>query len=262
MGKNNFLIEKSWGALFKSLPDEKAGQIIKAMYDYDCGMEIRIEDPILSAVFEMIRSKMDENAEAYRVECEKRKIAQEQRWAKKYTEDDPTTCECDNDKKDNLYTSVYTSNKKDKQDTSVYASIHEYSDTSHNHIHNHTHSHSHNQSQSSNMDGIDTPKAIRDRETREVIDHMNAVCGTHFKADTLGTKKHISARLNEGFTVDDCKHVIDVKYAEWHNTDMAKYLRPQTLFNSEKFDGYLNQPVARSGTTDVLAEFMTGGDDG
>ena len=48
------------------------------------------------------------------------------------------------------------------------------------------------------------------------------------------------ARLDEGYTVDDCKRVINTKFAEWNETEQAKYIRPETLFGT-KFDMYLNQ---------------------
>ncbi|NCB45345.1 MAG: hypothetical protein EOM59_22360, partial [Clostridia bacterium] len=37
--------------------------------------------------------------------------------------------------------------------------------------------------------------------------------------------------------------VIDKKCAQWKGTDMDKYLRPSTLFNASKFEGYLNEKV-------------------
>lgn len=53
--------------------------------------------------------------------------------------------------------------------------------------------------------------------------------------------KHIIARFNEGYTIEDFKQVIDVKTEEWKdNPEFFKYLRPETLFGS-KFDSYLNQ---------------------
>ena len=53
--------------------------------------------------------------------------------------------------------------------------------------------------------------------------------------------KHITARFNEGYTLEDFKQVIDVKTEEWKdNPEFFKYLRPETLFGS-KFDSYLNQ---------------------
>ena len=54
------------------------------------------------------------------------------------------------------------------------------------------------------------------------------------------TRDLITARVNEGFTEDDFKTVIDKKYKEWHGTDFEIYMRPSTLFGT-KFEGYLNQ---------------------
>lgn len=77
----------------------------------------------------------------------------------------------------------------------------------------------------------------------EILDYMNAVCGTKYKASTPKTKTLIGARLNEKFTVEDFKKVIATKYQEWGKDEkMKKYLRPETLFGT-KFEGYLNQAV-------------------
>lgn len=76
--------------------------------------------------------------------------------------------------------------------------------------------------------------------TEEVIDHLNQRAGTRYKATTPNTRRLIKARLNEGFTIEDMKLVIDKKSAEWlNNRDMAQYLRPETLFGN-KFESYLN----------------------
>lgn len=76
--------------------------------------------------------------------------------------------------------------------------------------------------------------------TEEVIDHLNRRAGTHYRATTAITRKLIKARLNEGFSVEDIKQVIDKKCADWlNNRDMAQYLRPETLFGP-KFESYLN----------------------
>ena len=73
-----------------------------------------------------------------------------------------------------------------------------------------------------------------------VIDYLNLKCGTSYKATSNKTKACINARLNEDFTLEDFKKVIDIKATEWLNTDMQKYLRPETLFGN-KFESYLNQ---------------------
>jgi uncharacterized phage protein (TIGR02220 family) len=75
-----------------------------------------------------------------------------------------------------------------------------------------------------------------------VIDYLNSKCSTSYKATSSKTKTCIDARVNEGFTLEDFQKVIDIKSAEWLNTDMQKYLRPETLFGN-KFESYLNQKV-------------------
>lgn len=57
----------------------------------------------------------------------------------------------------------------------------------------------------------------------------------------------VKARLKNGYSLDDFKVVVDKKCGEWGNSDMAKYLRPSTLFNASKFESYLNQPEASNG---------------
>jgi len=75
---------------------------------------------------------------------------------------------------------------------------------------------------------------------RNIIDRLNSKAETSFKYTSQKTKDLIKARLNDNFKESDFYTVIDKKCIEWLNTDMAKYLRPETLF-SNKFEGYLNQ---------------------
>lgn len=78
------------------------------------------------------------------------------------------------------------------------------------------------------------------REYKAIIDYLNEKAGTQYRYQSDATKRKIDARYNEGFTIDDFKKVIDIKVAEWKNNDMAKFLRPETLFGT-KFESYLNQ---------------------
>lgn len=80
------------------------------------------------------------------------------------------------------------------------------------------------------------------QKVAEVVRALNEETGSHYRPTSKATMRHILARLREGFTVDECKEVIRKKSEEWSGTDMAKYLRPETLFGS-KFEGYLNAPV-------------------
>ena len=78
-----------------------------------------------------------------------------------------------------------------------------------------------------------------------IIEYLNKKANTKYRATTKGTKSIIQARLNEGFTENDFKVVIDKKVKQWKGTEMEQYLRPQTLF-SNKFESYLNQNIVNS----------------
>jgi len=75
------------------------------------------------------------------------------------------------------------------------------------------------------------------------VHHLNEKAGTNYKTSSKSTARLLKARLSDGFTLDDIKKVIDIKSAEWNGTDMAKFLRPETLFGA-KFESYLNQAPA------------------
>lgn len=92
----------------------------------------------------------------------------------------------------------------------------------------------------------------RDIDTENIISFLNSTTGSKYKASTDKTRRLIAARIAEGFTVDDFKAVITKKAKEWQNTDMAQYLRPETLFGT-KFEGYLNQPEVRNNRRSPLS---------
>lgn len=73
-----------------------------------------------------------------------------------------------------------------------------------------------------------------------VLDHLNERCGKKFR-HVLSNYKHILARLNEGYTIEDLVSVIECKAEDAWFLENSKYLRPGTLFNSEKFSSYLDE---------------------
>lgn len=88
----------------------------------------------------------------------------------------------------------------------------------------------------------------KDKEIyKQVISYLNQKAGSSYRSSSTVTQKHINGRLAEGFTLDDFKKVIDKKCAEWLGSDMAKFLRPETLFGT-KFESYLNAPDATKKT--------------
>jgi hypothetical protein len=62
---NTFLFKRSWGEIFIALPDEQAGQLIKAIYNYTCGEDPVIEDRTLQSVCKAITADLDGSAFRY-----------------------------------------------------------------------------------------------------------------------------------------------------------------------------------------------------
>ena len=74
----------------------------------------------------------------------------------------------------------------------------------------------------------------------QVVEYLNEKANTKYRATSKKTKEKIDARLNEGYTLEDFKTVIDNKVSSWSGTEYELYLRPETLFGP-KFEGYLNE---------------------
>lgn len=81
----------------------------------------------------------------------------------------------------------------------------------------------------------------RDEIINTVLELLNREGDLGFKVNTESNRKHLIARIKEGFVAADFEAVVRHKCQQWKNNDMRKYLRPSTLFNSEKFDGYLQE---------------------
>lgn len=91
-------------------------------------------------------------------------------------------------------------------------------------------------------------------DIKKIVNYLNEKCGTHYRCNTANTRKHITARFADGYTVSDFITVIDKKSAEWQGTKFELYLRPDTLFGS-KFESYLNQQIKQKDST---KEFLGG----
>lgn len=211
MAKSNLILDKDWRDMFCALPDDKAGKLIKAAFMCHEGEHVEIEDPVLSAVFAMIANKIKENADKYERKCEQN--AKNRASAVDKKEKAQRTSTNVNERQP----SGRNKNKNIKEKVKV------------KDINN----------MSGKPDGTQLMPVVR-----EVIGYLNDKAGTHFLFSTRQTADKIKARLNDGFTVDDMKKVIDVKTAEWMGTEWQKFIRPETLFGS-KFESYLNQPTAQ-----------------
>lgn len=84
-----------------------------------------------------------------------------------------------------------------------------------------------------------------------IVEYLNKKTGKSFRPNIDKTKTLIESKLDDKFTVEDFKTVIDIKSSQWLNTDQEKYLRPETLFGN-KFEGYLNEKPKKNGQERVL----------
>ena len=97
---------------------------------------------------------------------------------------------------------------------------------------------------------------------KSILDYLNGKLGTRYRATSKNIIRHINARLNEGYTFEDFKIVIDKKFDEWIGTEFEKYLNQNILKPGNKEitkntpsklkvdDNVLEQLKARYGAND------------
>lgn len=227
--KDNFLLRKSLIDVVKDLSDEDVGKLFKGILNYvntgDSGLS-----GLMNSVFVYIQKDIDKNEEHYKKICEKRQEAINKRWEK---EKQPETSE-------NI-----------QMNTNEYKCIRENTDNNHiSYIINHN-SLINNQEKDNRVIGEEekTKVEVLDKNSvayHEIISYLNQVVGTSYRPTSKETQKHIKARLNDGFTIDDFKQVIDNMAFKWLKDEkMNRYLRPETLFGT-KFESYLNEtPIVK-----------------
>ena len=91
------------------------------------------------------------------------------------------------------------------------------------------------------------------KEINDIIYYLNNETNKKFTTESDFVKNLIVDRLEENYTIDDFKFVIDHKTKEWlNNKEFNKNLRPGTLFSKNNFERYLNESVGIVGTTRSL----------
>ncbi len=78
------------------------------------------------------------------------------------------------------------------------------------------------------------------KEALEVLNFLNQEANRSFRPVEANLAM-ITARLQSGATVPNCKGIIVRKCREWKGSPQEKYLRPETLFNKTKFESYLGE---------------------
>jgi len=80
----------------------------------------------------------------------------------------------------------------------------------------------------------------KNNEAKEVLEYLNEISNSKYKASTKSHIENINARLRDGHSVEDLKLVTKHKVNEWINDPkMVNYIRPATLYQAGKFNGYL-----------------------
>ena len=89
---------------------------------------------------------------------------------------------------------------------------------------------------------IDSSNNSNKESINEIVDYLNSKTGKKYRSSTGDTVSKIKARLNDKYTVEDFKKVIDTKVNNWTGTEYEKFLQPSTLFGNN-FDNYLNESL-------------------
>lgn len=250
--KQSYVMYKDWNALFTSLSKEDAGELIQAISMYQSGVkEVNISDCALNAIFEMFKSRFEKDDKKYQDTCDSRANAGSKGGQAKSNNAKQNVANLANDKfaKQNVANLADKDKEHDKDiDKDLKENIYSRAGTTAC-IESDTES---VQDESKGEPCPEQPKKSKkpkkaketktDTEATEVLEYLNAKTGSKYRASTEANVKPIRARLNDGYTVEDCKKVIDTKAGQWlNNPDMVKYLRPETLFRPSKFESYINE---------------------
>ena len=208
---------------FSLLSDAQAGRLIKALLAYaDKGEKPDFsDDKAICVMFSMMKKQVDRDFGKYQELCDRRSEAGKKGGAPKGNQNARKSSNSSKTSKDNDKDKNENKNKDDNKDEDKDNDL-------------------------CDAHGAGEGRASSTRyilETSEIIDYLNQKAGSRYQPTAKSTERLIAALLNDGYTVEDMKRVVDMKCKEWKFTEYQKYLRPETLFG-EKFEGYLNTPQA------------------
>ncbi len=92
---------------------------------------------------------------------------------------------------------------------------------------------------------------------KNILEYLNSKAGKKFR-DTETNLSFILGRMKEGYKTTDFQQAVDNQVSEWGNdVKMNKFLRPSTIFQKSKFDGYVNNTKAKEGSNpDACESFL------
>lgn len=220
--RNSFVMYTAYKEHLQLLTREQRGDLLTAVLSYANGEELPPMDGITAMAFSFIRSDLDRDAEKYEKTCEARRqagaLGGRPVKANGFSE---------KAKKANGFFEKQTEAKKPEYED-------EYDDED---------DLKEILAKASTKKGPD-PKPAAEYPYKAITDYLNEKAGKAFLDKSKDTRKHIKARMGEGFTLDDFYKVIDNTVKRWKgDPKMCDYLRPSTLFGT-KFESYLNMTDA------------------
>lgn len=220
--RDSFVLYTRYADQINLLGIEQRGTLLSAIYAYVMNEELPDMDGMTKMAFSFIKSQLDTDFEKYDEVCRKRSEAGKAGGRPKANASSEKQIKA---KKAKGFSEKQTEAKKADNDN-------EYDNDNEN-----------DKDNMSSCTSADRPMY----PYKDIIDYLNQRTGSSYRSTSRDTQKHIRARMDEGYTLDDFRRVIDNKSAEWGREpkpgekDMRPYLRPSTLFGT-KFESYLNEP--------------------
>ena len=230
--RKSFLLHIDSLDILDDLDNEQVGLLFRAIKSYQLGEEIKL-DPMVKIAFSPFKNQFARDAEKYENTCKARDEAGSRGGKQKVA-----NASKPKQKVANLADSV--SDSKNKSDSKS----------------------------DSDSDLLKDPLSAEtdhDLKIKDVISHFNKVTSSKVSHKTESHRENISARLKDGYPVEDLNLVIDFKFKEWgSDPKMASYVRPQTLFIPKNFNGYLlaakATPIQKSSLHDLSGIKYESGD--
>lgn len=82
--KKAFIMYMDWARIIANIPEEQAGEIIKAVCCKELGIDYEISDPVAAGIFISIAHKLDDDDRSYKEKCDKNRTIAKEREKKKH----------------------------------------------------------------------------------------------------------------------------------------------------------------------------------
>lgn len=206
--KKSFTAYCDWNTTFNSLPDDKAGQLIKHLFAYVNDENPETDDLLINAVFANIKATLKRDLKKWEEKSKKNQEIAFKRWqtkANKRIEKDANVCE-------RIKTDA---NYADSVSVSVSDII------------------------------IKQPKVVIDWSA--LLTQFNQLVGRNHKLITEKAKSQLLARLKDGYTKQDIWNAIQNCYNdEYHKETNHKYLTLEFISRPDKMERYSTDIVKKN----------------